>query len=309
MAGQNNKPKLDAPEPDYTLDEPSNVRADLSSLGIDEVERGVCEDTFENRRVLRKAKLNWEPVYSNSGTLSGLIKVASAQARTERRLTSLAEKEPILEDRSNKNSDYLTGLHLIAEESKDWLVPPWVVAATRKYLKEQKEGGPASEKRQPAPMPHRCRIIKDDGIRCMLWGSGRPQDNGMCRIHLRSESKKSSDDIERARERLQQAAPHAVDQLENLMDSAESEPVKLKAATEILDRAGIRGGVELDANVTVEQRPAAEIIAERLERLQGGALSQAQSSLDNGADVVDAEIVEEEHSTESQEDESTVDSD
>jgi hypothetical protein len=309
MAGQNNKPKLDAPEPDYTLDEPSNVRADLSSLGIDEVERGVCEDTFENRRVLRKAKLNWEPVYSNSGTLSGLIKVASAQARTERRLTSLAEKEPILEDRSNKNSDYLTGLHLIAEESKDWLVPPWVVAATRKYLKEQKEGGPASEKRQPAPMPHRCRIIKDDGIRCMLWGSGRPQDNGMCRIHLRSESKKSSDDIERARERLQQAAPHAVDQLENLMDSAESEPVKLKAATEILDRAGIRGGVELDANVTVEQRPAAEIIAERLERLQGGALSQAQSSLDNGADVVDAEIVEEETSTESQEDESTVDSD
>jgi len=309
MAGEINKSKLDSPEPDYTLDEPSNVRADLSTLGIDEVERGVCEDTFENRRALRKAKLNWEPVYSNSGTLSGLIKVASAQARTERRLNSLAEKEPILEDRSNKNSDYLTGLHLIAEESKEWLVPPWVVAATRKYLKEQKEGGPASDKRQPAPMPHRCKVIKDDGIRCMLWGSGRPVDNGMCRIHLRSESKKSSDDIERARDRLQQAAPHAVDTLEELMLDAESEPVKLKAATEILDRAGIRGGVELDANVQIEQRDAASIIAERLERLQGGAISQAQSSIDSGADVVDAEIVEEEPSTESQEDESPVDSD
>lgn len=280
--------------PDYTLDEPSNVRADLSQLGIDEVERGVCEDTFENRRVLRKAKLNWEPVYSLSGSLSGLIKVASREARTERRLTSLAEKEPILEDRSNKNSDYLTGLHLIAEDQAHTIAPPWVIAATRKYLKEQKEGGPSSPNRQPSPMPHRCKIIKDDGIRCMLWGSGRPVDDGMCRIHLRSESKKSSDDIERARERLVQAAPHAVDQLEALMLDAESEPVKLKAATEILDRAGIRGGVEIDANVNVEARPAAEIIAERLERLQGGALTQAQLSLNNGADVVDAEVVEEE---------------
>lgn len=282
----------------YTIDEPASLRADLTELGIDEIERGVCEDTFDNRRILRRSKLNWDPVYLNEGGLSGLIKVRSAQAMSERRVASLAQKKPILTDPNNQNSDYLTGLDLIAEEAKEWLAPPWVVAATRKFLKEQKEGGPSSPNRQPSPMPHRCRIIKDDGIRCMLWGSGRPVDDGMCRVHLRSESKKTSDDIERARERLQQAAPYAVDKLEELMQDAESEPVRLKAATEILDRAGIRGGVEIDSTVNIDTRPAAEVIAERLERLAGGALTAAKLALDNGADVVDAEVVEEKEDTE-----------
>ena len=125
----------------------------------------------------------------------------------------------------------------------------------------------------------------------MLWGSGRLQDDGLCRIHLRSIKTKTSDDIERAREKLMQAAPFAVDKLEELMEFAESEPVKLKAATEILDRAGVRGGVEIDTNVNVDVRPAAQIIAERLERLSSGALSEALRLAQNGVDVVDAEIV------------------
>jgi hypothetical protein len=125
----------------------------------------------------------------------------------------------------------------------------------------------------------------------MLWGSGRLQDDGLCRIHLRSIKTKTSDDIERAREKLMQAAPFAVDKLEELMEFAESEPVKLKAATEILDRAGVRGGVEIDTNVNVDVRPAAQIIAERLERLSSGALSEAIRLAQNGVDVVDAEIV------------------
>ena len=128
----------------------------------------------------------------------------------------------------------------------------------------------------------------------MLWGSGRPKDDGLCRVHLRSLKHKTSDDIERAREKLVQAAPYAVDKLEELMEFAESEPVKLKAATEILDRAGVRGGVEIDTNVTMDVRPAAQIIAERLERLSSGALSEAIRLAKDGVDVVDAEVVEEE---------------
>jgi len=128
----------------------------------------------------------------------------------------------------------------------------------------------------------------------MLWGSGRPKDDGLCRVHLRSVKHKTSDDIERAREKLMQAAPFAVDKLEELMEFAESEPVKLKAATEILDRAGVRGGVEIDTTVNVDVRPAAQIIAERLERLSSGALSEALRLASNGVDVVDAEIVIEE---------------
>jgi hypothetical protein len=274
------------------LDDPLKDRADLSELGIEELERGVCEDTFENRKLLRRSKLIWETLHTSDG--SRLLKVRSAESVRERRIQSLSEKRPILTDPRNNNSDYLTGLDLLAEEATDYLVPPWVLHSTRLYLKEQEDGGPPSAKRAPLAQPHRCRHIKEDGIRCMLWGSGRPKDDGLCRVHLRSVKHKTSDDIERAREKLVQAAPYAVDKLEELMEFAESEPVKLKAATEILDRAGVRGGVEIDTTVSLDVRPAAQIIAERLERLSSGALSEALRLSNNGVDVVDAEVVVEE---------------
>jgi hypothetical protein len=55
------------------------------------------------------------------------------------------------------------------------------------------------------------------------------------------------------------------------MESAQSEPVRLKASTEILDRAGVRGGVEIDVGVDVTVRNPHEIIKERLARLAAGA--------------------------------------
>ena len=277
---------------EYQIDEPIDLRADLASLGIEEVDKGVCEDTFENRGILRRAKLNWDPVFSTNGVPTGLIRARSRETTVERRLLSLAEKRPLLAVQTDNNSDYLTGLDLLAEEATDYLVPPWVINSTRLYLKEQEEGY-NNPKRQPLAQPHRCRQIKDDGIRCMLWSSGRIKDDGLCRIHLRSTKHKTSDDIERARNKLMQAAPYAVDKLEELMETAESEPVKLKAATEILDRAGVRGGVEIDTNVTMDVRPAAQIIAERLERLSSGALSEAIRLSKDGVDVVDAEVIEE----------------
>jgi hypothetical protein len=282
---------------EYQIDEPVDLRPDLSTLGIEEAEKGVCEDNYQNRAILRRAKLAWDPVYSTNGIPTGLIRARSKESTMERRLLSLAEKRPIMVDSTSNNSDYLTGLDLLAEEAADYLVPPWVIHSTRLYLKEQNEGGPKSDKRKPLAQPHRCRQVKDDGIRCMLWSSGRPKDDGLCRIHLRSTQHKTSDDIERARQKLVQAAPYAVDMLEDLMENAESEPVKLKAATEILDRAGIRGGVEIDTSVNIDVRPAAQVIAERLDRLAQGAIQSAAKLADAGLhvvpdeDIIDAEVV------------------
>lgn len=291
----------DSPEArsEYQIDEPVDLRPDLSVLGIDEADKGVCEDNYTNRAILRRARLSWDPVYSTNGVPTGLIRARSKESTVERRLMSLAEKRPIMLDPTSNNSDFLTGLDLLAEEASDYLVPPWVIHSTRLYLKEQEDGGPKSEKRKPLAQPHRCRQIKDDGIRCMLWSSGRPKDDGLCRIHLRSTQHKTSDDIERARAKLTQAAPYAVDMLEDLMENAESEPVKLKAATEILDRAGVRGGVEIDTNVNIDVRPAASVIAERLDRLAQGAIQTAAKLAEAGLivepdkDIIDAEVVEE----------------
>jgi hypothetical protein len=283
------------------IDEPVNLRPDLSAYGIIEVERGVCEDTFENRKLLRNGKMGWDTVYSSNGVPTGLIQARSMEMAKERRMLSLTEKKPIMVDSESINSDYLTGLDLLAESATDYLVPPWVIGATRMWVKEQDEPV-ASSKRQPTALPTRCRTIKDDGIRCMLWSSGRPKDDGLCRVHLRSVKKRPGEDIERARQKLTQAAPYAVDMLEDMMENAISEPVKLKAATEILDRAGVRGGIEFDASVKVtDDRPAAVIIQERLARLATGAALQVAGELaaagvqvgNDTNDIHDAEEVEE----------------
>jgi hypothetical protein len=240
--------------------------------------------------------MGWDTVYSSNGVPTGLIMARSQEMQKERRLLSLAEKTPILADANNKNSDYLTGLDLIAESATDYLVPPWVVGATKMWVNEQ-DNPIASDKRKPTSLPHRCNAIKDDGVRCMMWSSGRPKDDGLCRVHLRSVKKRPGDDIERARQKITQAASYAVDVLEELMQGAVSEPVKLKASTEILDRAGVRGGVEFDAKLSVvDARPAAVIIAERLNRLASGAAIQIAAELSNEGvevkpdnDIIDVE--------------------
>lgn len=277
-------------------DRPYDFRPNLEAIGIVEHERGVCEDTFENRAVLRRNKLNWDPVYDASGAPTGLIAARTQEATKERRLLSLAEKRPLLVVETDNNSDYTNGLDLLIDEELCRIVPPWVVGATKTWQAEQLAGGvPAGSKKQPAALPHRCRQIKSDGIRCLLWASGRAKDDGLCRIHLRT-IRKPGADVERARLKLAQGAPAAVDMLEELMESAQSEPVKLKAATEILDRAGVKGGYEFDVNVEVtDARPASQVISERLAKLaEGAAAVQEILNLNKRAedDIVDGEVVE-----------------
>lgn len=256
--------------PDVQIATPVDLRPDLSVYGIEETNRGICPDTFENRQALRRARLNWIPVYAENGVPTGLIQALSQEMQTQQRILSIQEKEKILVDRSNVNSDYLTGVDLLVEEASDSIVPPWVIGATKSWARQQQDGVPEGKK--PLPLPTRCTAIKDDGVRCQLWSGGRANDDGLCRVHLGSLRNKPTDSVERARTRLTQAAPAAVDTLETLMDSAESEPVKLKAATEILDRAGVRAGFDIGGEIDVQVRPAASVIQERLQQLSKNAI-------------------------------------
>jgi hypothetical protein len=291
------KPELE--QPDVQIDTPINLRPDLSMYGIEETDRGVCLDTFENRQALRRAKFNWLPVYALNGVPTGLIQAISPEMQSQQRLLSLDEKIAILSEPDDKNSDYITGYGLLAESAADYIAPPWVLGATRAWAKQQNSGELAHGKKE-LPLPRRCKAIKDDGIRCQLWSGGRGADDGLCRVHLGSLRNKPTDSVERARSRLTQATPTAVDVLEQLMDNAESEPVKLKAATEILDRAGIRAGIDINTDVTLDVRPAASIIAERLQRLATNAIeaqrrfedSQAPETVIVEEQTVDAEVVE-----------------
>jgi hypothetical protein len=136
-----------------------------------------------------------------------------------------------------------------------------------------------------------------------MWSSGRLKDDGYCRVHLGSIQRKPGEDVERARAKLTQAAPYAVDVLEDLMENAQSEPVRLKASTEILDRAGVRGGIEFDARLEVtDGRSPAEVVAERLNRLAAGAIEVSAKLAETGiivpkeleaSDVSDEQVTEE----------------
>ena len=96
------------PEPEKPIIEINtsiNLRPDLSALGIDESDRGVCEDTYENRAILRRAHLNWMPVYATNGVPTGLIQAVSQEMQSQQRVMSLTEKRPILTNPDNRNSD------------------------------------------------------------------------------------------------------------------------------------------------------------------------------------------------------------
>lgn len=88
-----------------------------------------------------------------------------------------------------------------------------------------------------------------------------------------------------------QSAPYAVDVLEELMESAVSEPVRLKASAEILDRAGVRGGMDIGLDVQVtDTRSPAQIVQERLARLASGA-QRIIEIIPADTDITDAEVV------------------
>lgn len=246
----------------------SDIRPDLGMYGIEEVDRGICEDSYENRSILRTHRMTWNNVFDENGQPTGLIQILSPEMQAAKTRSTLEDRKALLTDDRDLNSDYLTEEALIIEEAADTLAPLWVIAQTRTWIRvrEARKTDPKRMAQLEGP-PTRCRYIKTDGIRCMLWCSGRVSDDGLCRTHLGTRTNNVTGAVAKARTRAYQAAPAALAVLENLMESAESEPVKLKAATEILDRAGIRGGVEIDAKVEVSERPAEEQIRERLMRL------------------------------------------
>ena len=279
------------------VDLPVDLRPELDVYGIEEVDRGVCEDSYENRSILRANRLAWQIIYNEVGEPSGNIAVLSPEMATARSLRGAEDRAFILVDERNPNSDYITEEALLIEERVDTIVPLWVTAQTRTWIRIRE-----ARKRDPkkAPMvagpPTRCTHIKQDGVRCLLWCTGRKTDDGLCRVHLGSKHNNQVGAVAKARDRAYQAAPAAVAMLEQLMESAESEPVKLKAATEILDRAGVRGGIEIDAKVDVEMRPAADVISERLARLlpTASAITDKLEEATAQPEIVDAEVVEEE---------------
>jgi hypothetical protein len=272
-------------EPYLVIEDPADLLPDLEDWGIPQVEPGVCVDSAENRRMLRDARLRWQPIYLSDGSPTELLQAISPEMNRKR---SYNLRAAIMVDSSNPDSEYITGLDLLLQQDTA-IIPTWVAPATRKWLatlRKREETGKNVSSFLVAP-PGRCTAQKQVGGRCALWHDGRSSSALKCRMHLSHFGPSQIDMIAKARNRIVSAASQAADIIEDLANNATGEAVRLKASTEILDRAGVRGGYEIEQKVEVEVRPAADILRERLAKLAPKPIESAE-----GIDIVDAEVVE-----------------
>lgn len=136
------------------------------------------------------------------------------------------------------------------------------------------------------PLPCvRCVKIKKDGQRCNRWSI---RGATVCLVHggsLPNVKQHAAAAVETARMRLIDLTDDAVTVLESLTAEGTAPAIRLKAATEILDRAGIKGGMDID--VVVEHKiDASKSIADKLGEIVARTRAAAEE------EVIDVEVIE-----------------
>jgi hypothetical protein len=115
----------------------------------------------------------------------------------------------------------------------------------------------------------------------------------MCFIHggsLPAVKKKAEATLLVARMRMVENTGLAIDTMLELTKPGVADAIRLKASTEILDRAGIKGG--FDVNVEVNHNVSmAEEVNKRLETMRQRQLAEVaeSASLEDQGEIVDAE--------------------
>ena len=298
------EPEEFGPTGEPQIEAPPSLLPDLTEWGIEEIERGVCEDTFTNRRAIKQNKASWIPVFDTNGYPTNLIQVISSEMHQRAKAT---ERISILSDPTDLDSDYLTGFSLLLESRAPEIVPTWVLRITRNWQKledEREELGPdaaALDSRLVYP-PGRCNARKADGTRCWGWHNGTTDMDFLCRIHAKSHSGgkrplygPSQKQI--AHNRLASGLVGAVEVIEELMVSSTDERVRLAAAKEWLEKGGMKEALVVEQKTEVKTEDAATILLERLADLRKGHddkvnLLKELEARHGGGEIIDAEEVE-----------------
>lgn len=101
--------------------------------------------------------------------------------------------------------------------------------------------------------------------------TSRP-DEPLCDAHAAEQRRLA------AARRLAEAAPMAADVLVDLMESGTTDEVRRKAAADVLDRTGLRPGMEIAITATTSEpgTSPADILRARLDRLRERTLEAAE---------------------------------
>lgn len=161
-----------------------------------------------------------------------------------------------------------------------------------------------------SPMPHRplhstrcVAINRSNGQRCRAWaviGFERcNKHSGYGKLANLAEYRERV--LERARLDLLRAAPYAVERLVEIARDRDINPaVSAKAAAEILDRTGIKGGTDVEVTIKGDgEMSPTELIRARLDRLRASSSSASSSSAPElegpsagESEIVDAEVLD-----------------
>lgn len=112
---------------------------------------------------------------------------------------------------------------------------------------------------KPLPVV-KCTVPKRDGSPCTRWSLA---GHIVCYVHggqLPSVQKAAAERVATARVALMGMSTDATSVLEQLMQPGVAEGIRLKAATEILDRAGLKAGVEVAVTVEHTGSPLDDIL-------------------------------------------------
>lgn len=299
---------LNPEEPaELEIESPPGLLPDLSEWGIEEVEKGVCEDTAENRKAIRQNKGSYRTVFDTDGNPTPYVQVITAEMYAQAQALS---KSDLLSDPDDYNSDYLNGVGLLLAENATHLAPTWVLNTTKTYIRQQDrirelgaDGDLYKQQTRLVRLPARCKITKADGTRCWGWSDGSSDLNGMCRVHARRANKSPSHGMSTRqimRNRLDSAAPDILAKLEMLTES-EDERIALTAMRDLLDRAGYKAVEHVEQEVKITVDNSADVVKDRLAKLRKGQeekaqllqqLREADAASKANPDVVDAEVVE-----------------
>lgn len=270
----------------------------LSTWGIEEVEANVCEDTFENRQKLTYAKIPFKILEP------GLIEVLFQDygELNKHHASQFEAKKIILDNPRNPWSDFLPFDELPLDYMES--APAWIQRHLNKYKDAVEDGTP--EHRLPL-LPTRCRRVRADGSRCWQWSWPAASAEGFCRSHVKNGAFNATEQMTKlsdaAKLRLAQLSGPALEAMEDLVLNSTVPHVRLKAATEVLDRIGIRGGSELNVsgNVTHEMRDPAIEVRERLQALADRiapkeleTASPITDDLSPELETVEGEVIEDE---------------
>lgn len=233
----------------------------LERYGFEEPEPGLIPDTYENKQRLRALGSNWqwETVFDENGNPSGLIRPFTPEEVTVRRESAYEARKDILVDPNDPWSDYVHP----SEYPLDMQLPYWVGRRLQKWRELDREGVPEDERK---PFPIRCTLIRDDGTRCWNWVD-KPHEVTRCRYHIGWTRNSRELRAAYAKNSIIEALPAMADNLVRLAFEGETHAVQLKATTEILDRGGVRGGVEIDMDVRQEVVDPSAALRERLSTL------------------------------------------